>query len=341
MISFESDYNSLAVQEIIDAFTSLGDVTFTGYGLDEISERARNKIKKYLGREDVDVHFLVGGTQANQVMIDTMLKAYQAVAAVDSGHINVHEAGAIESTGHKIEALPNHNGKMSAEDLEELLSLRVDEHMVSVGAVYISNSTEVGTIYTKEDLKALRKVCDENGLYLYMDGARLGDALTCRENDLTLSNLAQYCDCFYIGATKNGGILGEAMVIVNDDLKPHFRNTMKMHGGLLAKGFVAGIQYDCLFTDDLFFKVGRHENEMADLLRAGLKEMGCEFFIDSPTNQLFPILPNDVIEELLKDFAFIIWEKGKEKSPIRLVCSFRTNKGEIESFLARCRELMR
>ncbi len=340
MITFRNDYSQIAAPEILQKLCELQSCSFNGYGLDEICEGARNKIKKYLGRDDVDVHFLVGGTQANLVMIDAILRPYQAVVAVDTGHINVHESASVEATGHKVETLPAHDGKMCAADLEKLAASRNDEHMIRLGAVYISDSTEIGTIYTKAELKALREVCDKYGLYLYMDGARLGAALTCEENDLTMQDLTELCDCFYIGATKNGGMIGEAMVIMNDDLKFGFRNIMKQRGGLLAKGYILGVQYDCLFTDDLFFRLARRENEVAQYLKEELGKLGVKFFMNSPTNQQFVIFRNEVIEELKKKYEFEIWEPGEEETVIRLVTSFASKTEDVDTLVSDLKKLL-
>lgn len=340
MITFRNDYSQIAAPEILNKLCELQACSFNGYGLDEICDSAKEKIKKYLQRDDVDIHFLVGGTQANLVMIDGILRPYQAVIAVETGHINVHESASVEATGHKVETLPSHNGKMSAEDLERLAASRTDEHMIRLGAVYISDSTEIGTVYTKDELLALRKVCDKYGLYLYMDGARLGAALTCQENDLTLNDLTNICDCFYIGATKNGGMIGEAMVIINDDLKPYFRNLMKQKGALLAKGYILGVQYDCLFTDDLFFRLAKHENEIAQYLKEELKGLGVKFFMNSPTNQQFIILKNEVIEVLKNKFEFEVWEPGETETVIRLVTSFASKKEDVDTLISCLKELL-
>ena len=340
MITFRNDYAQVAAPEILNRLAEIQNDSFIGYGLDKICETAADKIKKQLGRDDVDVHFLVGGTQANLTMIDQMLKPWQAVVAVDSGHINVHESASVEATGHKVEVLPPHEGKMSAADLEKLAASRTDEHMIRVGAVDISNSTEIGTIYSKAELLALRKVCDKYGLYLYVDGARMGAALTSRQNDLTLKDFAEICDCFYIGATKNGGMIGEAVVIINDDLKPGFRNMMKQKGALMAKGFILGVQYDCLFTDDLFFRLAKHENEVAEYLVQELKKLNIRFFMDSPTNQQFIYLKNEVIEQLKKKYEFEMWEIGEEESVIRLVTSFMNKTSDVDSLVSDLKELL-
>lgn len=335
MITFNNDYSSICADEILRRLEELNKGTYDGYGADEICDLAKEKIRKKLGEGNYDIHFVTGGTQANALVISSMLRPYEAVLAADSGHINVHEAGAIEVTGHKVETVPHIQGKFDVAAAEKLVAGHVDEHTTVIKAVYISDSTEFGSIYTLAELKAIREFCDRHGYYLYMDGARLGAALTCGENDVRWEDLVKLFDVFYIGATKNGGMLGEAIVITNDELKPGFRNLMKQHGALLAKGYLIGIQYDCLFTDDLLEKLARHENEMAMLLKKGLVEKGYRFLVESPTNQQFVIMPNETVEKLQKEFKFAVWEKGEKESCIRLVCSFRTTREEVDTILAR------
>lgn len=335
MISFNNDYSTIAAKEIIERLTQLNDQVFgLGYGTDDICEQARQKIKDKLGNQSVDIHFLVGGTQANAVMIAGMLRPYESIIACDTGHINVHEAGAIETHGHRIETVNNINGKIDLKACQKLLDEHFEEHETVIRAIYISNSTEIGTIYSLNELKELRRFCDENKLYLYMDGARLGAALTSDENDIAWTDLCNYCDCFYIGATKNGGMIGEAMVIVNDDLKPYYRNLMKQNGALLAKGFILGIIYDTLFTNDLFENLARHGNKMAKLLKDGLVKKGYKLLIDSPTNQQFVIMPNELIKQLEKEFVFATWSKGEKESCIRLVAAYQTTEEDVQSFLS-------
>jgi threonine aldolase len=271
-------------------------------------------------------------------MIDAMLKPWEAVASVVSGHINVHEAGSIESTGHRIEPLPEHDGKMDPVELEKLCIVHEMEHMTDVRGVYISQATEVGTIYSKEELLKIREVCDKYGLYLFVDGARMGSGVIA--SGVTLREMAQIADCFYIGATKNGGMIGEAMVIVNDDLKPCYRRLMKQHGALLAKGFILGIQFDTLFTDDLFFRLARHENEVAEYLVRKLKELGVRFFMDSPTNQQFIYLKNEAVEELKKNYGFEVWEVGEEETVIRFVTSFASRFSDVDQLVSDLKELL-
>ncbi len=334
MINFKNDYGELCTPEILAKLQEISNTSYVGYGLDEVCESAKEKMRKYLEDDNCDIHFVSGGTQANKIMIDTMLRPYEAVLACDSGHINSHESGSIESTGHRIETVKGIDGKVTAQEVEEMAKIHVEENVTVIKAVYISNCTEIGTIYTKAELQALREVCDKYGYYLYMDGARLGAALTCKENDLTMADLVKLCDVFYIGATKNGGMLGEALVIVNDELNPHYRNVMKQNGAMLAKGFVLGAQYDALFTDDLFFKIGKHDNDMAMKLKEGLLAKGIKLWVDSPSNQQFPIMTNKEIERLEEFVAFEYWEKGEEESIIRFVCSWAITPEQVDYLLS-------
>jgi threonine aldolase len=253
---------------------------------------------------------------------------------VTSGHINVHETGAIEACGHKLLTVKGTDGKITPQEIHELFRVHCDEHMVMPKMVYLSDSTEIGTIYTKKELTAISKTCKDLGLYLYLDGARLGVALTAKENDLMLNDIASLTDVFYIGGTKNGALIGEAVVIINPDLKEDFRFSIKQNGGLLAKGFLTGIQFEALFTDDLFFKLAQHANDTASALKEGLKALKVEFASNSPTNQQFIILDNDIITELEKHYLFETWEKNDDKSSIRLVTSWATDMNEVRMFLA-------
>jgi threonine aldolase len=285
------------------------------------------------------VKFLIGGTQSNALVIDALLDRFEGVIAATSGHISIHEAGAIEFCGHKVITLPAENGKLTAACVEHYMCDFNDdetrEHMVQPGMIYISQPTEYGTIYTKPELKALRSVCDRFQLKLYLDGARLGYGLTAAGADLGLADIAAYCDGFYIGGTKVGALFGEAVVIPNPDLVSHFLTRIKQHGALLAKGWVLGLQFDTLFTDNLYFQLARHANEMAEILRAGLKRKKYSFFIDSPTNQQFIIIENQAMADLAEKVSFGFWETYDEShTVIRLVTSWATKKTDIEQFLS-------
>ncbi len=339
MYSFRSDYSEGAHPRILEALTLTNMEQTDGYGEDPHCENAIAMIKKAMGTEKPDVHLMVGGTQTNFTAIAAFLRPHQAVIASKSGHIYVHETGAVEATGHKVIPIPTEEGKLLPEQIVQCLVEHEDEHMVMPKLVYISNSAEIGPIYTKAELVALRKVCDENGLYLYMDGARLASALTCQRNDLTLEDLPRLLDAFYIGGTKNGALFGEALVICNDSLKADFRYHIKQKGGLLAKGRLLGIQFEALFKDDLYFQLGTHANRMATLLREEIEKCSYKFFTDSPSNQIFPIFPNELIKELEKDYGFYIWNKiSPEESTIRLVTSWATEEKYIHEFIEKIKK---
>lgn len=331
--SFKNDYSELAHPKVLSALEKISSEQLDGYGEDGYSKKAIKHIRQRID-ENVDVHFVPGGTQTNLIALASMMKPYESVVAPKTGHINVHEAGAIEATGHKINAIKPIEGKINPDQIEKVIKVRRDEHMVKPKVVFVSNSTEVGTIYTENELKSLSVFCRKNELYLYLDGARLGAALSSSKNDLDLSQIAEYVDMFYIGGTKNGAILGEALIIVNDELKDEFRRHIKQRGAMLAKGSVLGIQFLKLFEDDLYFKLASHANKMADMLREGIQKGGYKFLTNSPTNQIFPILPNEKIDELRKLYGFYKWSDIDENnSSIRLVTSWATKEVMIREFL--------
>lgn len=334
MYSLNNDYSEGAHTKVLEAMMQANLTQNEGYGLDNHCLRARNLIKQEIGKEDADVHFIVGGTQTNLISISTALRPWQAVISTDKGHINVHETGAIEAAGHKVLAMPCKNGKLTPSDIQKALDHHSTEHMVQPKMVYISNSTEIGTQYTKQELEKLHHICHQKGLYLFMDGARLGSALTSQVNDLTLKDIARLTDIFYIGGTKNGALFGEALVINHPDLKPDFRFMVKQRGALLAKGWLLGIQFEELFQNNLFYDLASHANEMASILRKGIEKCGYSFHSDSRTNQLFPILPEVVIEKLSKDFLFSAEERiDNSHLVIRLVTSWATSEEKCRRFL--------
>lgn len=340
MYSFTNDYSEGAHPRILEALVHTNLIQNTGYGLDCHSEHAAEFIKQRLDRDDVDIHFLVGGTQTNLLAISTALRPYQAAISAATGHINVHETGAIEGTGHKVLAIPTKNGKLTPELIASCLAAHTDEHMVQPKLVYISNSTEIGTQYKKAELEAISRFCRQHDLYLFLDGARLGSALTSSQNDMTLADLAACTDLFYIGGTKNGALLGEALVISHPALRENFRFMLKNRGAMLAKGWIAGIQFEELFRDNLFFELAEHANKAAEVLRAGIADLGYSFDSDSMTNQLFPIFPNDVIEELKKEFTFNEMDPADDThTVIRLVTSWATPDDAPESFLRLLKKL--
>ena len=333
MFNFKNDYNAICHKDIMDAIFQNRNELCVGYGLDEHSSNAMNLIKEAIDCSDAEIHFMVGGTSTNKTLISHILRPYEAVISCDSGHINVHETGAIEATGHKVLTVVADNGKLTVDKLKEIVSSHKDEHMVKPKMVYISNATELGTVYYYDDLKELYDFCRNNELYLFIDGARLGVALTSFLNDVKLSDLPKLCDAFYIGGTKNGAMLGEALVIVNDDLKKDFRYSIKQNGGMYAKGFVIGIQFDTLFTNNLYFDIARKMNDWASLLRMGLTDMEVQFAYQTFTNQLFPIFSKEIVEKLKEVAEFEIWEERGEDIVIRLVTSFLTDEEMIGDFL--------
>lgn len=332
MISFKNDYSTLCHPDILKLLTSANDEHHDGYGLDAHSLNAANLIKNHISI-DCDIHFLTGGTIANKTIISHILKPYQAVIAVTTGHINVHETGAIEASGHKVLTAIGEDGKLTCNDINSICAQHIDEHMVEPKLVYISNSTEIGTVYTKAEIIAISSLCHKLGLYLFLDGARLGVALTTPVNDLTLNDIAELTDVFYIGGTKNGALLGEAVVITNKQLNHNFRHSIKQNGGMLAKGFLIGIQFEALFTNDLFFKLGKQANQSANYLVENLKKMNYQLLYTSPTNQQFLKLDNQLVNKLSKKYAFEIWEQQQTYAVIRLVTSWKTTVQEIDSLL--------
>ncbi len=340
MYSFTNDYSEGAHDNILKALIESNLTQSSGYGLDEYSEKAKDILKDVLKNDNIDIHFIPGGTQVNLICISSFLKQYEAAIAADTGHIAVHETGAIESCGHKVITTPCDDGKLSVDKIQKVLKVHTDEHMVKPKLVYISNSTEVGTIYTKQELTNIYTYCKENDLLFFVDGARIGSALTSKENDLEISDFVNLCDAFYIGGTKNGALFGEALVICNDSLKKDFRYNIKQKGALLAKGRLLGIQFAELFKDNLFFDLASHANEMASLLQDALIEQGYELLIKSPTNQIFPIMSNEDIEILKQKYAFSTWEElDDNKTIIRLVTSWATNKDKVLEFIEDLKKL--
>ena len=331
--SFKNDYSEGAHPAILQKLVETNLTQTVGYGEDEFCDEARELIKKQLKKE-AEIHFVSGGTQANLIVISSILKPYESVIAAETGHIAVHETGAIEATGHKINTIATSDGKISAIQIEKVLKLHTDEHMVKPKMVYISNSTEVGSVYTKAELRSIYDFCQENNLILFVDGARLGSALTSSKCDLTLEDMANLCDVFYIGGTKNGALIGEAIVFNKLDLNENFRFHIKQKGGMLAKGRLIGIQCSELFRNDLFFEIGKHANKMAEKLAKNISNKGFEFLTEPSSNQIFPIFPNELIAKLQHDFEFFVWEKiDEEKSAIRLVTSWATPEEKVEYFI--------
>ena len=310
-----------------------------GYGEDHYCAMARSLVQKACGREDADVHFLVGGTQANMTVISSILRPYQGVICVRTGHINVHETGAIEHSGHKVLALEGKDGLLSAESVREAMLEHLNEdgpeHTVQPGMVYISFSTEVGTVYTLKQLDELAAVCREYGLPLFIDGARMGYGLASEGCDVTLQDIARLADVFYIGGTKQGALFGEAVVITNPDLKKDFRYSIKQNGGMLAKGRLLGIQFLTLFEDGLYFELSRHAVALAMRIRNAFAAKGYDFLVDSPTNQQFPILPDEELKRLAADFQFSVWKKIDDRhTAVRFCTSWATRPEAVDALLA-------
>lgn len=335
MYSFKNDYSEGAHPRILEALAETNLVQEEGYGEDHYSLEAADLLKNKIGRTDVDIHFLSGGTQVNMTAIATFLRPHEAAIAAKTGHINVHETGAIEATGHKVViAESDQDGKLYPASIQKVLDIHEDEHMVKPRLVYVSDTTEVGGNYTKKELEDLKAFCSVHDLILYLDGARLGSALTAEGNDLKLEDLPQLTDAFYIGGTKNGALLGEALVIIRDSLKEDFRYAIKQKGAMLAKGRLLGIQFLELFRDDLYFELAGHANQMADRLRKGISEAGFGFLTHSTSNQIFPILPNPLIAELQQKFGFFIWSKvDEDHSSIRLVTSWATKEEKVNELV--------
>lgn len=333
MYSFMNDYSEGAHPNIIAALQQSNIEQTVGYGLDPYCMESSKQLKKIMDNENVDIHYLVGGTQVNLTFISSVLKPFQAAIAVDSGHIFVHETGSIEATGHKVVTRPHVQGKITTSMIESIINEHSDEHMVQPKLVYISQTTEYGTAYTISELDTIYQYCKQHDLYLFIDGARLGSALAL-ENCPSLKQIAQNCDAFYIGGTKMGALFGEALVIINDTLKTDFRYNMKQKGALLAKGRLLGIQFLELFKDNLYVEIGKYENKMASLLKQGIEDCGYSFYIDSPSNQLFPIFPNTVIKQLEKEFLFNKMDAIDEyHTCIRLVTSFATSQESVDAFI--------
>ena len=341
MIYFTSDYTEGCHERILQRMMETNYEQTPGYGTDHHCTSAARYILAECGGPDADVHFLVGGTQTNLTLIAAALRPHQGAVCAGSGHIHVHETGAVEATGHKCLSLPSSDGKLTAAQVAELVHLhRTDEsmeHTVQPKLVYISNPTEYGTIYSLSELEALSAVCRSLGLYLFLDGARLGYGLRCRENDVTLGDLARLCDAFYIGGTKVGALFGEALVITAPALREDFRYLIKQRGGMLAKGRLLGIQFETLFEDGLYWEISDHALRMAEILRGTLEEAGLPMQVSSPTNQLFPIVPDSLLEKLREKYAVTYMNRvDGHSSCIRLCTSWATREENVRAF---CRDL--
>lgn len=334
-LSFESDYRTGAHPEILKKLAETNFESLDGYGTDIYCERAKKKITDACQRDDIDVFFLSGGTQTNLIVISSLLRSYEGVIAADTGHISIHEAGAIEYNGHKVLPIEHEDGKIAPEKLEAYINRfyadENHEHMVFPGMVYISHPTENGTLYSKRELEDISSICKKHNIYLYADGARLGYGLMSRNTDVTLADVARLCDVFYVGGTKVGALCGEAVVFKKSVMPKHFMTIVKQHGALLAKGRLLGIQFDTLFTDDLYFRTSKNAIDTAEMLKSILKEKGYRLAWESPTNQQFVIMENSFMEKLKEKVGFSFWEKYDEShTVVRFATSWSTKTEDVE-----------
>ena len=344
MIYFHNDYSEGCHPKVLEKLTATNLEQTPGYGEDHYCAEAAAMIRQACGREDAAVHFLVGGTQANLTVIDAALRPHQAALCAESGHIHSHETGAVEATGHKVMTVPSADGKITAAQVRNVVEAHYAsdsfEHTTQPKLVYISNPTELGTLYTKAELEALSGVCREKGLYLFLDGARLGYGLAAKDNDLTLSDIAQLCDVFYIGGTKVGALFGEAVVFTHPALKEDFRYLIKQHGGMLAKGRLLGVQFSALMEDGLYFRLGDHAIALADQIRDTLDELGVSYLVPGTTNQIFPILSDVALEEIGKGFTFVEQERvSPTHRAVRFCTSWATTQEHTDALCAELRRV--
>lgn len=339
MIHFNSDYMEGAHPEVMRRLVETNLEQTVGYGLDDYSVHAKKLIREACQAPEAAVYLLVGGTQTNATVIDGLLRRHEGVLATETAHINTHESGAIEATGHKVLALPQHDGKLLASEVEAFIRDfyrdETYEHMVAPGMVYISHPTELGTLYSLSELEALSGVCLKAGIPLYLDGARLGYALSAPSSDVTLADLARLCDVFYIGGTKVGALFGEAVVAANPGRLPHFYPLIKQHGALLAKGRLLGLQFEALFADGLYQRIGAHAVRLALKLKEVFRAKGYRLFLDSPTNQQFVFLPNEVIDRLSEQATFELWgPRGETETVVRFVTSWATREDDVDTLIS-------
>jgi len=341
MYHFRNDYSEGCHPKVLEALTSVNSESVIGYGKDEYCAKCAGLIRELCGAPQADVQFMVGGTQTNFTAIGAFLRPWESVICPHTGHVNGHEAGAVEGMGHKL--LPVRtpgDGKLSPALIQPVVESCRDEHVTKPRLVYISDATETGSVYTKAELTALSKRCRADGLLLFLDGARLGCAFAAKQNDLTLQDLAELTDAFYIGGTKNGALMGEALVIVNPQLQPDFFRMKKREGAVLAKGWLLGVQFQALLEDGLYWKLAAHAVNMAQYLQGGLRNLGIPLMVDSPTNQIFPILPSSLLPRLDELCTYEVWGEADEShSTIRLVTSFATKQKDVEGFLAAMKNL--
>lgn len=339
MLYFNNDYNEICHPLVLKKMTESSELQMPGYGMDACCERAIELIRRKCNAPDAAVHFLVGGTQTNLTVIASALRPHQGVIAAESGHVNVHETGAIEATGHKVITVPSVDGKIRPELAEQIVVTQRTagdaEHIVQPKMVYISNPTEYGTLYTLAELEALSSMCKANGLYLFVDGARMGYGLAAKGNDITLADYARLCDVFYIGGTKVGAMFGEAVVITNAAIAEDFRYLMKQRGGMLAKGWLLGLQFEALFENDLYMQISAHADGLADQIRRTLSTLGYSLYLPGVTNQIFVTLPNKVLTELSKEFTYAEWDKvDDDHTTVRFCTSWATKQENVDKLCA-------
>lgn len=334
MLRFENDYSEGAHEKVLQHLINTNMESLSGYGTDKYTESAKEKIRMACACPEADIYFLVGGTQTNATVIDAVLQQYEGVVAAMTGHVSQHEAGAIENSGHKVLQLEQKEGKLSADVLQQYLTTFFDDenrdHMVFPGMVYISHPTEYGTLYNKSELEAISKVCGKFQIPLYLDGARLGYGLMSEGTDVTLADIARYCDVFYIGGTKVGALCGEAVVFTKNNTPKQFVTIIKQHGALLAKGRLTGVQFDALFTDNLYFDISKNAIDQAKVLKQAFRDKGYTFFIDSPTNQIFIVLEGDKLKKLQEQVVVSFWEKADDThTVVRFATSWATTDEDV------------
>ena len=339
--SFLNDYSEIAHPNILSAISKYSNEQNLGYVEDTHSQNAKLKIKSVFEIPNSEVFFVGAGTQANMLVISFLLKNFEGVITIDTGHINVHETAAIEGSGHKVYTMPNTNGKITPDDILKSLKLNTSEHMVSLKMVYISNSTEYGTIYKKKELENIYKICKENDLLLFVDGARLASALSSEENDMSPKEFASLCDIFTVGGTKNGLLFGEAIVFNDKNLTKNFRYHVKNKGALFAKGFVLGIQFEELFKNNLYFDIGKHENELAGMVTKALKEMGIKFFMESPTNQIFPVFKKDIVKKIKELYLISDWDDLGDEICVRFAFSWFTKVEVVKELIEDLKKILK
>lgn len=333
MISFYNDYNELCHPRILEDLSKFQGEKNIGYSNDQHVLNAVDFIKKEIGRDDIDVHFIHGGTMVNILSLKTMLQVYEGIISCDTGHIIGHENGAIEAIGHQVVQIPHKKGKVTVEELEKALAKNSKEYSVKLKVVYLSNATELGTVYTKEELEKIYNFCKLHDLYIYMDGARLGSALASSKNDMSLSDIAKYCDVFTIGGTKNGMLLGEAMIITNPEFSKGIRRTIKQRGAMMAKGYMMGIQFETMFKDGLYLQLADHAIKMAEYLAGKLENLKVSMYEPQESNLVFPLINKNIVHKMTENFMFDLMDEMGDKRLIRLVTRWSTTKEEIDSLI--------